>query len=48
MPLDVAVNPNVAVAFVMVRDEAVNVRVDALGIVVSVKLPDCVTVPFQE
>ena len=40
MPLDVAVNPNVAVALVMVNEEAVNVRVDALGIVVSVKLPD--------
>ena len=35
-----AVNPNVAVALVMVRDEAVRVRVDALGIVVNVKLTD--------
>lgn len=33
-------NPNVAVALVMVKEEAVRVRVDALGIVVNVKLTD--------
>lgn len=35
-----AVNPNVAVVLVIVNDEAVRVRVDALGIVVNVKLTD--------